>query len=574
MKLSHACFTLFFPLCLFLAGVLMPIAVPGQLRSESGTSEAMRGTFAYDPRFATDTKPKLYCYTLKPANASCFTLDFRLTGNAPSVDFVRVYSGTDTSKVPLSTFGGRSHSVLANFSCPVMTVVFHRHEENNQVQWDLRWHAHLKEECARWMNPACAEFKPICGPSFYESGIPKVAADTRVEAAMPASCLNGDIQSWQYRFTTVEDGKLSFAIVPGSYLTDYDWMLWAGDPAAPKDCPDLKGERGLVACNFAFGQGMQGSTGMAAWGRGSNGAASDSPYAAPIEVKKGETYFLLVNQYGGEALSFSVEFNEVVESCNNRAAENISFYDVYAEIGEIDDHGFCESHFVEVVRLNEPENQPLMRSNALPALNWIPSGYKKSGFGTISPVASNGMIAALLNGMKQGKVVAWDPIICGREITFGDVTTMALRLSQGKTWDKPRTVDFKMELDSTVSDWWNPPAELFAPLGVMAEFIGSVQTDASGIRRQQIQFIRLLWVDATGAGRPFAVFQYKEVADLLDEVSVPNPVSDVQTLSLKDWLAMRQYKSEKSGHSTFSKFDTEENGGRLDGARPVDWFHY
>ncbi|MEM7040894.1 MAG: hypothetical protein AAF570_28280, partial [Bacteroidota bacterium] len=286
-----------------------PTWISAQLPTVRGQSVTHSGMLYYDVNAADDMRDAAYEYTVCPEKATCISLDFNLVESQNEVDFITVYEGKSREGKVIGTLGGDSGSLLLQSNGGCMTFVFEKDAASRHSVWTALWRSQLKGDC---IDPGanddrCADVKEICGPEYHEPfhhfGPGQLASDSAA-----AQCLEREHNAHWYRFVARKDGDLEFFISPDNGFDDYDWVLWRGDPEKPEECPDLARVEQKMACNYAAGRGPQGATGMADIGDALEAGMADNPFCKPLPVKKGEVFFLLIDDYSRHSTGFTLRF--------------------------------------------------------------------------------------------------------------------------------------------------------------------------------------------------------------------------------------------------------------------------
>ncbi len=539
-----------FALILF---ALLPSLLPAQAKVVRGNSDAQSGMLYYDIEKATDQQKKRFLYTICPEEIHCMQLDFTLVQSALEADFIRIYPGVDASEEPIQSFGGITRDKLFQFNGNCLTVEFLRDEQGLNSAWTLLWKSEKEGECIRSgkKDDDCPYITEICGPVYQETF--KYFKESQVASqAVFGSCLDQPKRSSWYKFQAQQDGPLAFAIKPANGKDDYDWVLWRADSTWANPCPDSLLLTQKLACNFAAGLGSAGSTGMNTFGSTLETTASGNPFARPVDAKKGDIFFLLLNDYSRQSQGFSIKFNEVVLACENpvRTFVAINHAVVSGQPKVPVRNQFSRYTAILRIPLNEKNNQPLGNCDAGEvAWDELVSGLERPLVrGTENPLGGSerqlarapekpleaglripgtGIHAAILNGLKLGRYQGYSCEDMASPVHYGDMLDFAsLQLGEEVNWERPD--------------------EALAGFGNYIELIVDEIFDrTTARRRQQIRMVRLVWSDESTNLPDYniAVFQWEDIAGLLDQVSVPNPHNDVSSLSVKDFLEGQFYTS-------------------------------
>ncbi len=122
-------------------------------------------------------------------------------------------------------------------------------------------------------------------------------------------CLSaGEKNSRWYKMVISTSGILRFKIQPyGTGTADYDWALFAA--AAGGGCPASFGTP--TRCNFDPGSQP---TGMSNNGNDPTGSSADADFETELAVTAGQTYYLLVDNYTGNTVGFTLDLFSVTNT--------------------------------------------------------------------------------------------------------------------------------------------------------------------------------------------------------------------------------------------------------------------
>lgn len=166
----------------------------------------------------------------------------------------------------------------------------------------------------------CIGAIPVCQQIYTEENAPSGPGDTN-DIGFARNCNPEEKASTWYIFTVNETGRFGFVLTPNAPSDDYDWALYNVTNA---DCNDIRNNADLlVSCNAAGSEGngpCNGATG--ATGDNSfdiQGLGCDnfnpgfndgqSPFNDLVDVQKGETYVLLVQNYTPFSVSgYTIDF--------------------------------------------------------------------------------------------------------------------------------------------------------------------------------------------------------------------------------------------------------------------------
>ena len=229
-----------------------------------------------------------------------------------------------------------------------------------------------------------------------------------------------------------------------------------------------------------------------------------------------------------------------------------------------DDH-FWRKRIVNRISLVEKVNAPLV--------------YHASAFyGENGPYAeTDGMIASLINGVKQGKYVAYHPENWKTVLNYEDLLRRmkefdeALQPVEEEDWsegeeefevlDEWEGGDWEIEQSAAEKDWATPfeeepgyngsnqPEEQEVDLAVYEEVIHMVEDWVFDKTRsdmvQQIDFFEIIWTDPSGTlpEKVLARFKWKDVKDQLDQTMWKSRFNDAQARSITEIFELRIFNS-------------------------------
>lgn len=517
---------LFFALFLCLT---LPNSLTSQIKVVRGSSDAQSGMLYYDIEKANDKKEKQFLYTICPDQARCMQLDFTLVSSALESDFIRLYAGDNADGEPIQSLGGKSLDRLVQYSGSCITVEFLRDHKGLNTAWTLLWKSDLEGDCIRSgeVDDDCPYITEICGPEYRENF--RYFNEARVASqAVMGSCLDQPKRSSWYKFQAQQNGQLQFSILPHNGIDDYDWVLWRADSTWTDPCPDSLLLTQKLACNYASGRGQTGSTGMDVLGTSLETTASGNPFARPVEARKGDVFFLLVNDYSRKSQGFTIRMNEVVLACDNpiRAFVPINHQPVTGRPKIPSRNAFSRYTRILRIDLNEKINRPMGMCDA-GEIDWERSvGEFDKPMTAGLKVPGSGIHGAILNGLKLGLFQGYACEDMATPIHYGDLIHLLKR--QG------------------VEANWEMSTDALASFGNYIELIVDEIFDrTSGRKRQELRMVRLVWSPSHGdlPDMNIAVFQWEEIVDILDQVWVPNPHNDVNSLSLRDFIEGQMYSS-------------------------------
>ncbi|MCB9231128.1 MAG: hypothetical protein H6581_05680 [Bacteroidia bacterium] len=228
----------------------------------------------------------------------------------------------------------------------------------------------------------------------------------------------------------------------------------------------------------------------------------------------------------------------------------------------VEDH-FWRRKVVNRIDLDEKINAPLREAEDL-------SLYTNSAHGE-----TQGIISALINGLKSGKYLAYHPDSLTKSLTYDDVVKWAQEIegggdAGGDDWgtEDGGMDDFDaggdlggddfgfedeggfddLEGDTDPFGGAGAGAEDFslAPFESVIEFIEDRIFDKNRSDMiYDIEFIRLVWVDIgeTLPDKNFVVFRYSEVLETLEDTQWKNKFNDAEYRNLREIFELRLFNS-------------------------------
>jgi hypothetical protein len=219
-----------------------------------------------------------------------------------------------------------------------------------------------------------------------------------------------------------------------------------------------------------------------------------------------------------------------------------------------DDH-FQRWLIVNRIDLDEKINQPIVATQD-PAL------YGDSRYGE-----TQGLITALVNGLKSGKYLAYDSDSLNKSLTYEDVVTMAQRINgeEEEIFEDPFGDDPWGEGEYEISEEENGSSGEFslfegdsdpgednpygfslAPFESALEFIEAriFDKNRSDIVND-VQYIRLVWVDPgeTLPDKNFICLKFADVLETLEDTQWKNKFNDAENRNLREVFEMRMFSS-------------------------------
>ena len=250
-----------------------------------------------------------------------------------------------------------------------------------------------------------------------------------------------------------------------------------------------------------------------------------------------------------------------------------------------DDH-FWRRRIVNRISLVEKINQPLVRHES--------NYYSENGRYT----HTDGMIMALIDGMKAGKIVAYDPDSWDKTYTYEELVARmrdfesavqpvsedgwgseagleeaeATTLDQG--WNEESAVEWNVGQDS---EWGTPfdqapgssavsPLQTFPEIAPYEQVLHVVEDyifDKNTSRLQQrIDFFEVIWVDPgeTLPEKVLARFRWVEVREVLDETMWKSRFNDAEARSVAEVFDLRIFHAfpiQVGGHPVRTLMEAE-----------------
>ena len=252
-----------------------------------------------------------------------------------------------------------------------------------------------------------------------------------------------------------------------------------------------------------------------------------------------------------------------------------------------DDDHFWRRRVVNRVSLVEKINQPLVRHE---------SNYY-SGNGRYSQ--TDGMVQALIEGVKQGKYVAYHPEDWNHQMSFEALKNRMIEFEGALApasdgWDDEYSDEFSQQEQSLDDGWndeetqwdvadaneWGSPFEEqpggfnqapargdempdLAPyeeiMHVVEDYIFDKNTSSM---QQRIDFFEVIWVDPSGAlpEKVLARFMWEDVRDQLDETMWKSRFNDAEARSVAEVFELRIFHAfpiEVGGHPVTTLMEAE-----------------
>lgn len=221
----------------------------------------------------------------------------------------------------------------------------------------------------------------------------------------------------------------------------------------------------------------------------------------------------------------------------------------------VDDH-FQRNLVVNRIDLDEKINRPLV------------STTDGGLYGTNRYPESNGVIQALINGLKSGKYLAYDPDNLTKSLTYDEVKEKALNkvqqdnidIEEGdpELWPEMEEIDETTEADElgnsagefnqggTGSQVTNGQDFPIAPYESVVEFIENRIFDKNrSAEINDIQYIRLVWVDPgeTLPDENFICLKFSDVLETLEATQWKNAFNDAEDRNMREIFEERIFNS-------------------------------
>ena len=228
----------------------------------------------------------------------------------------------------------------------------------------------------------------------------------------------------------------------------------------------------------------------------------------------------------------------------------------------VEDH-FWRRKVISRIDLTEKINEPLIAVEN-------PSIYSNPAMGE-----TNGVIAALVNGLKSGKYLAYDPDSLNKSLTYDDVVAKAKKIegdfSEDDGWgddeggfdDFGGDDDFDFGDDEGFDDFGDDMGDdmggddgdiqqassfdfELSPYESTLEFIEDRIFDKNRSDMvYDIQYIRLVWVDPgeTLPDKLFCCFKYDDVLETLEDTQWKNKYNDAEYRNLREIFELRLFNS-------------------------------
>lgn len=215
-----------------------------------------------------------------------------------------------------------------------------------------------------------------------------------------------------------------------------------------------------------------------------------------------------------------------------------------------DDH-FQRKMVINRIDLNEKVNQPIVAVQST-------SLYGSPEYGE-----TNGLVAALFNGLKSGKYLAYDPDSLNKPLTHQDVMARCQKINGDADpggWEDPEFEDpffeeeeglFDIEGDSegdtdafVTDEAASADAFDVSPYESVLEFIeGRIFDKNRSSEIYDLQYIRLVWVDPgeTLPDQNVVCFRYADLLDVLEETQWTNRFNDAEHRNMREVFETRLF---------------------------------
>jgi hypothetical protein len=208
---------------------------------------------------------------------------------------------------------------------------------------------------------------------------------------------------------------------------------------------------------------------------------------------------------------------------------------------------FQSNMMVYRISLDEKINTPLVDS--------YPASMYSKGEGT----QTQGVVAALLEGLKSGKYLAHDPDDLSKTLTYDDVKAMAAKWNSvpddeliDTEWEEEDDVNMKGLDEEYVDD----EEDIFgtqvasdedfsvAPFESVIEIIeNKIFDDNRSAEVHDIQYIRLVWVDPaeTLPDHNFICISYDDAVATLEDTQWRNKYNDAEDRNMREIFELRLF---------------------------------
>lgn len=213
----------------------------------------------------------------------------------------------------------------------------------------------------------------------------------------------------------------------------------------------------------------------------------------------------------------------------------------------IDDQ-FHRQLIVSRVDMNEKANQSLV-------LGRDASLYDQNG-----PQYTQGLIASLVKGYREGKYIAYNPENVSQAVTYDEAVKTANKYTGSNEPDPvidPECADCEDPFFIEPAEPGDPEGDVdptpgvpndfsLAPLENVFEIIENriIDKNRSDVIHD-VQYIRLVWVDPTGAipDRNFLCFKYSDVIQQLESTPCVNKFNDAEARNMREMFENRAMTS-------------------------------
>lgn len=223
-----------------------------------------------------------------------------------------------------------------------------------------------------------------------------------------------------------------------------------------------------------------------------------------------------------------------------------------------DEDHFWRKRIVTRIDLSEKINAPLVEVES-------PELYANSQFGSTS-----GIIAALFDGLKSGKYLAYDPDNLESSLTYDDVKDRFTQIEGNvdpyeTDWEIDEEIDgelmeeyefeeeFEWENDGNLvqeedilnAGPQNEGIDLTAFESVMELIEDQIVDKNRSDMVHDIQYIRIVWVDPgeTLPDKNFLCLKYSDVVELLDDTKYNNKHNEAESRTAREIMDLRMFNS-------------------------------
>ena len=245
-----------------------------------------------------------------------------------------------------------------------------------------------------------------------------------------------------------------------------------------------------------------------------------------------------------------------------------------------DEDHFWRSRIVTRIDLSEKINAPLVDVEPVDM-------YTNSAFGS-----TRGIVAALFDGLKSGKYLAYDPDNLEQTLTYEDVKSKYDQIEGDEVdpWEideEDPDIDIDIDIDEYEIDEefeeefdgmyeedvltaapGNEEIELAAFESVIELIEDKIMDKNRSDMVHDIQYIRIVWVDPgeTLPDKNFMCLKYSDVVELLDDTKYNNKHNEAESRTAREVLDLRMFNSyviNVSGRGVRTMSETEYRRNQL-----------